>query len=82
MIPHRGSAIAPIGANDSDHFAPGTASLMVNYRVDALTALLQAPREEGCNVLEKTEDSEHGNFGWVVDPEGNKVGPWQPPPGQ
>jgi predicted enzyme related to lactoylglutathione lyase len=55
---------------------------MVNYRVDDLDALLQALRTEGCNVLEKAEDSDYGKFGWVVDPEGNKVELWEPPPGQ
>jgi hypothetical protein len=35
-----------------------------------------------CNVLEKTDDSEYGKFGWVIDPEGNKVELWQPPEGQ
>ena len=56
---------------------------MVNYRVEDLTALLQALRDEGCDVLEKTtDDSDYGKFGWVMDPEGNKVELWQPPPGQ
>jgi predicted enzyme related to lactoylglutathione lyase len=55
---------------------------MVNYRVGDLTALLEVLREEGCNVLEKTDDSEYGKFGWVMDPEGNKVELWQPPAGQ
>ena len=27
------------------------------------------------------EASEYGKFGWVMDPEGNKVELWQPPPG-
>lgn len=55
---------------------------MVNYRVEDLTALFQALRAEGCQVLDKTEDSEYGKFGWVIDPEGNKVELWQPPEGQ
>jgi predicted enzyme related to lactoylglutathione lyase len=46
-----------------------------------LAALLAALRAEGCNVLDKTDDSEYGKFGWVMDPEGNKVELWQPPPG-
>ena len=25
---------------------------------------------------------EYGQFGWVIDPEGNKVELWQPPEGQ
>ena len=44
--------------------------------------LLAALRAEGCEVLEKTDDSEYGKFGWVMDPEGNKVELWQPPPGE
>jgi predicted enzyme related to lactoylglutathione lyase len=55
---------------------------MINYRVHDLAALLEALREEGCNVLDRTDDSEYGKFGWVMDPEGNKVELWQPPAGQ
>ncbi|MRW90510.1 VOC family protein [Duganella sp. FT80W] len=69
-----------ISAADSGHFAPGGASFMVNYRVDDLAALLQALRDEGCNVLDNADDSEYGKFGWVIDPEGNKVELWEPPP--
>ena len=43
------------------HFAPSTSTFMVNYRVEDLGALLKALREEGCNVLEKTDDSEYGS---------------------
>ena len=71
-----------INSADSKQFAPSTASFMVNYRVDDLDDLLDALREEGCNVLDKTDDSEYGKFGWVIDPEGNKVELWQPPAGQ
>jgi predicted enzyme related to lactoylglutathione lyase len=63
-------------------FAPSTASFMVNYRVSDLHALLTTLRAEGCDVLEKTEESEFGKFGWVMDPEGNKVELWEPPDGQ
>jgi predicted enzyme related to lactoylglutathione lyase len=55
---------------------------VVNYRVADLRALLEALRREGCNVLDKTDESEYGKFGWVMDPEGNKVELWQPPEGQ
>jgi predicted enzyme related to lactoylglutathione lyase len=55
---------------------------MINYRVADLAALLNALRAERCNVLEKTDDSEYGKFGWVMDPEGNKVELWQPPAGR
>ena len=52
---------------------------MVNYRVAGLHALVAALKSEGCNVLDKIDDSEYGKFAWVIDPEGNKVGLWQPP---
>jgi len=51
---------------------------MINYRVDDLDAVLAALRTEGCSVDEKTEESEYGKFGWVMDPEGNRVELWQP----
>jgi predicted enzyme related to lactoylglutathione lyase len=80
--PTRGSTIWSIGAADGDYFAPSKAPFMINYRVADLAALLAALRAEGCQVLEKTDDSEYGKFGWVIDPEGNKVELWQPPAGQ
>jgi predicted enzyme related to lactoylglutathione lyase len=52
---------------------------MINYRVADLDALLAALRREGCRVDDKTEVSEYGKFGWVTDPEGNRVELWQPP---
>ena len=52
---------------------------MINYRVADLHALLAALKSEGCNVVERTEESEQGKFGWVIDPEGNKVELWEPP---
>ncbi len=80
--PMPGTTVWCIGSQDSENYAPSTASFMINYRVEDLHALVKVLREEGCNVLEKTDDSEYGKFGWVIDPEGNKVELWQPPPGQ
>lgn len=69
-------------AGDGSYFAPSTAPFMVNYRVADLHALLAALRAEGCPVLDKVDESEYGKFGWVMDPEGNKIELWEPPPGQ
>src|SRR5690606_40054710 len=63
----------------TNYMDPGTASFMVNFRVADLDGLLAALRAEGCQVDEKTETSEQGKFGWVIDPEGNKVELWEPP---
>lgn len=80
--PVGGTTIWNINDSTSDYFAPGKSSFMINYRVADLQGLLQALRGEGCEVVDRTEDSEYGKFGWVVDPEGNKVELWQPPVGQ
>ena len=80
--PTGGTTIWSVAPEGSDQFAPGSAPFMVNYRVEDLHAVVAALREEGCNVLEKVEDTEYGKFAWVIDPEGNKVELWQPPAGQ
>jgi predicted enzyme related to lactoylglutathione lyase len=64
------------------NFKPSEAPFMINYRVADLRGLLKVLREEGCQVLDKVDESKFGIFGWVMDPEGNKVELWQPPAGQ
>ena len=62
-----------MGPEDGDQFAPSKASFMVNYRVEDLHAVVAALKAEGCNVLDRIDESEYGKFAWVIDPEGNKV---------
>jgi len=63
----------------TDYFAPSTATFMVNFRVDDLDAMLAQLRALGDVVDDKVESSELGRFGWVMDPDGNRVELWQPP---
>ena len=63
---------------DTTYMDPGTASFMINFRVGDLDAMLAQLREAGCQVDDKVEKSEYGQFGWVIDPEGNRVELWQP----
>jgi predicted enzyme related to lactoylglutathione lyase len=74
-----GTTVWSIGPEESDQFAPSSASFMVNYRVEDLQSLVKVLKVEGCNVLDKIDESEYGKFAWVIDPEGNKVELWQPP---
>lgn len=80
--PTGGMTVWSIAPEESEQFAPSDAPFMVNYRVEDLHALVAALRAEGCNVLDRIDDSEYGKFGWVIDPEGNKVELWQPPAGR
>ncbi|HZM14675.1 MAG TPA: VOC family protein [Candidatus Krumholzibacteria bacterium] len=66
----------------STYFDPSKAPFMINYRVLNLAAVLDALRAEGCVVDERTETSEFGSFGWVMDPEGNRIELWEPPRGR
>lgn len=77
-----GTTVWNIFEATSDYFNPSKATFMVNYRVADLASLLAALRAEGCNVDPKMDDSEYGKFGWVFDPDGNKIELWEPPPGQ
>ena len=67
---------------DSSYFAPSNAGFMINYRVADLHGLLALLRSEGCDVDAKVDESEYGKFGWVMDPDGNRIELWQPPEGQ
>ena len=64
---------------DTKYFGAGAQTVMVNFCVDDLDALLASLRAAGCTVDEKTHADEYGKFGWVTDPEGNRVELWEPP---
>ena len=80
--PTGGTTIWSVAPEESNQFAPGKASFMINYRVDDLHAVVAAIKAEGCNVLDGINESEYGKFAWVIDPEENKVELWEPPAGQ
>lgn len=80
--PIAGSTIWSISPAEVDSFAPSKSVFMVNYRVDDARTLASVLKAEGCNVLDRIDESEYGVFAWVIDPEGNKVELWQPPAGQ
>ena len=62
----------------TDYFSPSTKDFMFNYRVHNLTQLLQQLRNEGVTVVGEVQEYSYGKFGWIVDPEGNKIELWEP----
>lgn len=68
--------------NDSDYFTPSDKSVMVNFIVKDLFALLSVLKEEGVTIVGEPMDEEYGKFGWILDPEGNKIELWEPPQSQ
>ena len=63
---------------NTKYFAPSKKQFMFNYRVKNLKALLKVLRKEDVKVIGEVEEYEYGKFGWIIDPEGNKIELWEP----
>ena len=64
---------------EADYFAPSEKQVMLNFIVKDLFGLLAILRTEGIQIVGEPMDEEYGKFGWILDPEGNKIELWQPP---
>ena len=62
----------------TDYFEPSKKDFMFNYRVENLVELLKELKKEGVTVLGEVEEYDYGKFGWILDPEGNKIELWEP----
>ncbi len=63
----------------TDYFEPSTRPFMVNFRGADLDAMMAQLITNGCLVEERMANSSQGRFGWVIDPEGNRIELWEPP---
>jgi len=63
---------------ETTYFEPSKKDFMFNYRVENLTELLTALKDEGVTVIDKVEEYEYGKFGWIIDLDGNKIELWEP----
>jgi predicted enzyme related to lactoylglutathione lyase len=65
--------------SETDYFGSRNQQTMLNFRVRDLDAMLVQLRAKGADVSEEAQDMEGvGRFGWVRDPEGNRVELWEP----
>ncbi|ALV31879.1 VOC family protein [Streptomyces sp. CdTB01] len=65
--------------SDTDYFGSPAQQTMLNFRVRDLEAMLAQLRARGADVADETQDMpDVGRFGWVTDPEGNRIELWQP----
>ncbi|MFJ7216236.1 VOC family protein [Amycolatopsis sp. NPDC098790] len=72
------TVFAPFEAS-TDYFGSQAQQSMLNFRVRDLDAMLAQLREKGADVVDDVQEMDGiGRFGWVVDPEGNRVELWQP----
>ena len=72
-----GTVFAPFKA-DTEYFSPSQKPFMVNFVVDNLDAMLAQARQGGAVVEDKITEESYGKFGWLLDPEGNKIELWEP----
>ena len=63
---------------DTKYLGSSSSPFMINFRVEGIEELLKTLREAGVQVDEKVDRSEYGTFGWITDPEGNRVELWEP----
>jgi predicted enzyme related to lactoylglutathione lyase len=64
---------------DTEYFGARSQQTMLNFPVRALDAMLAQVRASGAVVSDQVEELPGvGRFGWVHDPEGNRIELWQP----
>lgn len=62
----------------SKYFEPSQKPFMFNYRVENLTELLKVLKAEGVEIVGEVQEYPYGKFGWIMDPDGNKIELWEP----
>ena len=67
---------------DTRYFDPSEKYFMFNYRVENLELLLSVLEEEGVEIVGEIEEHDYGKFGWIMDPDGNKIELWEPVDGK
>jgi D-3-phosphoglycerate dehydrogenase len=65
-------------AADTTYFSPSEKQFMQNFRVENLEFLLENLKQEGVTIVGEIETYDYGKFGWILDPEGNKIELWEP----
>lgn len=66
-------------AADTEYFGSQRQAFMINLVVDDLDAALANVQAGGGEVIPEKEEHDFGRFGWIVDPDGNRVELWEPP---
>ena len=78
-MPANAFTVWSIFASDTKYFGDPGQSFMCNLVVDDLDAALANVGAAGGVVIPDREEHDFGRFGWIVDPDGNRVELWEPP---
>lgn len=77
-----GSTVWAVFDESTDYLGAAGQRAMINYRVADIDAVLAELRREGVTGDDHVMEDDNGKFGWITDPEGNRVELWQPPEGR
>ena len=73
-----GPTVMAMFESETDYFGSPAQQTMLNFRVDDLDAMLAQLRASGAAVTDEPQERPGvGRFGWVTDPEGNRIELWQ-----
>jgi len=78
-MPNNSFTVWSTFAADTEYFGDSRQSYMINLVVDDLDAALANVKAAGGKVIPEKEEHDFGRFGWIVDPDGNRVELWEPP---
>ncbi|NOT77273.1 MAG: VOC family protein [Cyclobacteriaceae bacterium] len=83
MDPNDKDAAVPAGTvwcpfkSDTEYFGPNNKQCMLDYRVKNLPELMKTLTDAGVETVGKIDEYSYGKFGWIMDPEGNKIELWE-----
>ncbi len=78
-LPEAGPTVFATFESETEYFGSRSQRVMINFRVGDLDAMLAQLRAKGADVDAETQEMDGvGRFGWVTDPESNRIELWQP----
>lgn len=79
VMPKHSFTVWSVFAADTPYFGDTKQSFMINLVVDDLDLALENVRASGAEIIPEREEHDYGRFGWVIDPDGNRLELWEPP---
>ena len=78
QMPEGGFTVWSAFDSKTSYFSPAEREFMFNLVVDNLEEALEQVRAGGSRIVGEIEKYDNGKFGWLIDPDGNKVELWEP----
>ena len=78
-MPKNGYTVWSAFECSTTYFSQSENDFMFNLVVDNLEVALRQVKAGAAQVVGEVEKNAYGQFGWFMDPDGNKVELWEPP---